>query len=383
MLHEFLTANRTELIGRCIAKVAQRPKPKGIPQQLEHGIPLFIDQVIKTLQSEQAHEYKSGVRVSGASIPKPGDRSEIGATATRHGAELSKQGFTFDQVVRAYGDLCQAITELACKDSASINVGEFRTLNRCLDNAIADAVTEFAYQQDNSPTNRGVQASDERLQILAREMRGHIQTATLAIAAIKAGNVGLNGVTGAILDLSLVSMQSLINRSLGVVHPIAELPARHEVISVVGLIAQVKVSTALQARARECKFTVTEVDKGLAVDVDRDMLFSVVVALLENAFKFTKQRTEVTLNAFAAGERVLIEIVDHCGGLPAGACEKMFLPSTQSVAKAGIRLGLPICRRSVEANNGVLSVRDAPGAGCTFIIDLPRAVLSQAGVLTH
>jgi signal transduction histidine kinase len=383
MLHEFLTANRTELIGRCIAKVAQRPKPKGIPKKLEHGIPLFIDQVIKTLQAEQASAHKLSIKVSGTSGGDLADRSEIGATATRHGAELSKQGFTFDQVVRAYGDLCQAITELAFKDSAPINVDEFRTLNRCLDNAIADAVTEFAYQQDNSPTNKGVQASDERLQILAREMRGHIQTATLAISAIKAGNVGLNGVTGAILDLSLVSMQSLINRSLGAVNAIAELPARHEVISMAGFIAQVKISTALQAQARECKFTVTEVDKGLAVDVDRDMLFSVVVALLENAFKFTKQGTEVTLSAFGAGERVLIEIADHCGGLPAGAWEKMFLPSTQSVAKAGIRLGLPICRRSVEANNGVLSVRDAAGAGCTFIIDLPRAVLSQPGVLTH
>jgi signal transduction histidine kinase len=178
-------------------------------------------------------------------------------------------------------------------------------------------------------------------------------------------------------------MQSLIDRSLAAQKVISTLPARHEVISIAELIAQVKISTALQAQARECKFTVAEVDKGLAVDVDRGMLFSVVGALLENAFKFTKQGTEVTLNAFAAGERILIQIVDHCGGLPAGASEKMFLPSTQSVAKAGIGLGLPICRRNVEANNGVLSVRDAPGAGCTFTIDLPRAVLSQAGVLTH
>jgi len=383
MLHEFLTLNRPELISRCVAKVAQRPKPKGTPQKLEHGIPLFIDQLIKTLQAEQAFAHKLSIKVSGAAGGKTPGRSEIGATATRHGAELSKQGFTFDQVVRVYGDLCQAITELACKDSAPIKVEEFRTLNRCLDNAIADAVTEFAYQQDSSTTNRDVQASDERLQVLAREMRGHIKSATLAIAAIKAGNVGLNGVTGAILDLSLVSMQSLIDRSLAAQKVISTLPARHEVISIAELIAQVKISTALQAQARECKFTVAEVDKGLAVNADRGMLFSVVGALLQNAFKFTKQGTEVTLNAFAAGERILIQIVDHCGGLPAGASEKMFLPSTQSVAKAGIGLGLPICRRNVEANNGVLSVRDAPGAGCTFIIDLPRAVLSQAGVLTH
>ena len=38
----------------------------------------------------------------------------------------------------------------------------------------------------------------------------------------------------------------------------------------------------------------------------------------------------------------------------------------------GLGLGLSICRRNVEANSGVLSVRDVPGSGCIFTIDLPR-----------
>jgi len=33
---------------------------------------------------------------------------------------------------------------------------------------------------------------------------------------------------------------------------------------------------------------------------------------------------------------------------------------------------LSICRSSVEANDGVLKVRDVPGSGCIFTIDLPR-----------
>ena len=51
-----------------------------------------------------------------------------------------------DQVIHDYGDLCQAITELAFEQAAPFETKEFRTLNRCLDNAIADAVTEFTYQ---------------------------------------------------------------------------------------------------------------------------------------------------------------------------------------------------------------------------------------------
>jgi signal transduction histidine kinase len=100
--------------------------------------------------------------------------------------------------------------------------------------------------------------------------------------------------------------------------------------------------------------------------------------LLQNAFKFTALRTEVALNVYASGNRILIDIEDHCGGLPEGDPEDLFLSFTQSGPdKSGVGLGLSICRRSIEANHGVLRVRDLPGKGCVFTIDLPRHVLTD------
>jgi len=56
----------------------------------------------------------------------------------------------------------------------------------------------------------------------------------------------------------------------------------------------------------------------------------------------------------------------------------MFLPFTQcGEDRSGLGLGLAICRRSVEANHGILGVRDVPGVGCVFTIDLPRHSLPQ------
>jgi signal transduction histidine kinase len=81
--------------------------------------------------------------------------------------------------------------------------------------------------------------------------------------------------------------------------------------------------------------------------------------LLDNAFKFTRRNTEVSLSAYASGDRILIDVEDNCGGLPAGHADEMLLPSTQSSANEAGR-GLSVCRRSVQANNGVLSVRDVP-----------------------
>ena len=67
MLHEFLATNRIELIERCRLKVAPRLAPKATDAELAHGIPLFLDQLIKTLQVEQTSEPMQSRKVSGPS----------------------------------------------------------------------------------------------------------------------------------------------------------------------------------------------------------------------------------------------------------------------------------------------------------------------------
>ncbi len=69
-------------------------------------------------------------------------------------------------------------------------------------------------------------------------------------------------------------------------------------------------------RVPEAAFGVPHVEEGLAVDVDRDMLLSALGNLLQNAFKFTKPGTDVSWAAYAVADRILIEVEDHCGGLP-------------------------------------------------------------------
>jgi signal transduction histidine kinase len=372
MMHEFLTANRADLIERCRAKVAHRPAPAPTPEELEFGIPLFLDQLIKTLKVEQTRDAMSSRKVSGDSGGNHG-LSEIGEAAARHGRELYQHGFSVEQVVHDYGDLCQAITDLAFERHASIEIDEFRTLNRCLDNAIAVAVTEFSYQRDSIAADKQAHELNERLGFFAHELRNLINTATLALTAIKVGNVGLGGATGAVLDRSLVGLRNLIDKSLTEVRMTAGLSTQNHLFSLAEFIAEVRHSAALEAELRHCMLAVSEVDPRLAVDADRDLLFAAVGNLLQNAFKFTHRGSEVTLNAYASGDRILIDVEDHCGGLPPGDAERMFAPFVQGGAdRSGLGLGLSISRRSVEANAGILGVRDVPGVGCVFTIDLPR-----------
>ena len=280
------------MIHRCRLKVARRVTPKANAAELDHGIPSFLDQLIKTLQVEQSSEPMQSRRISGPSGGGPA-ASEIAVTAALHGRELSQQGFTVDQVVHDYGDLCQAITDLAVERSVPIEIDEFRTLNRCLDNGIADAVTEYVFQRDSLLENKNVKALNEQLGFLAHELRNLVHTATLAVMAIKAGNVGTAGPTGALLDRSLIGMRNLIDRSLAGVRLTAGMPSRAQLISFADFVADVKISASLEAQARECKFTVGDVDPELALDVDRESLLAAVGNLLQNAFKFTHRHTEV------------------------------------------------------------------------------------------
>ncbi len=377
MLHELLTVHRLELIDRCRGKVAKRLAPETMPTGFEHGIPLFLDQIIKTLQIEQTADPMQSRSVSGPSGGGP-SKSELSAAAMLHGHELLKGGYSVDQVVHDYGDLCQAITDLAFERHSPINVDEFRTLNRCLDNGIAHAVTEFESQRDLAMSAQSLLVLNEHVGSLAHDLRGFIHTAMIAVAAIKTGHVGLKGSTGALLDRALRGSRRRIDRALAESRVSTGLRPTLQTISLTDFVAEVKTSASVDAFAAECIFTVAEVEAGLEIHGDRDLLLTAVANLLHNAFKFTQPHSEVSLNVYSAADRVVIDVADHCGGLPSGIDEDLFRPFKQSSSdRSGLGLGLSICRHNVEANSGVLRVRNLAGSGCVFTIDLPRQLPSH------
>jgi signal transduction histidine kinase len=370
-MHTFLLNNHDELVARCKVKVSQRPRRAATTQQLSNGIPLFLDQLTRTLAAEEADDAAESLRISG---PSGGDSlalSEMGVTATAHGKDLMHLGYSVDQVVHDYGDLCQAITELAFERDAPFAIQEFRTLNRCLDNVMADAVTEFSFQHEADLTRRQNAEDNRRAGFLAHELRNALGTATISLRALELSGMPVSGATGALLKRSLTAMGNLISRTLDEVRTGAL--DRREIFSVAALIADAYNEWEPPASLGGLAFKASAVDPALAVRGNRELLLAALGNLVQNAFKFTHAHSEVTLRAFAFGELVQIEVTDHCGGLPPGSAQSMFTPFTQrSEDKSGLGLGLSIARQSIEADAGTLSVRDLPGLGCVFTISLPR-----------
>lgn len=377
MMYEFLESNRDDLIARCRVKVSMRPGRAATAQQLQNGVPLFLKQLIVTLRIEQTAEPMDSRKISG---PSGGGASlyEMGVSAAEHGRELLDLGFTVDQVVHDYGDLCQAITDLAYERDVPFLIDEFRTLNRCLDNAIAEAVTEFSYQRDFSIAAKKTVETNEQFVFFASDLHDLLATARLAFTAAKSGNLSLSGATGSVLEHSLVRLSDMIDGAMGDAGNAPKDIMRHEILSVAEFVAEVKNSVNLELATRGCVFTVSAVDARLAVSADRKMLFSAVRGLLHRAFQITNPHDEVTLNAYAVADRVLIDVIDHSAGLPQGNVGRISLPLTQ-IGEHGTGLGLELsaARRGIELNDGTFSIRNVEGTGCIFTISLPRHVMPR------
>jgi len=354
MLHEFVSLNRKEILRRCRARVATRSVPPPTKAEIDRGVPQFLDQLIDAL------------RLGLSSSP------EIGRSAALHGHDLLRQGFTVAQVVHDYGDVCQSITELAVEKGAQITTDDFRMLNGYLDDAVAGAVNQFG-REGNQPTiDGGPTRENERLGFFAHELRNLIHTAIIAFDVVKSGNVGVAGSTGAVLHRSLVGARDLIARSLAEVR-LTQGVQNREAFLVSGFIEELAPAALLAANAGGVAFRVMPVEDGIAIEADRQVLAAVVTNLLQNAFKFTRLRTTVTLRVGASADRVLIEVQDECGGLPEGDANQLFRPFEQaSTNRTGLGLGLAFSRWAVEANHGRIYARNLPHEGCVFTIDLPR-----------
>jgi signal transduction histidine kinase len=373
MMSTFLSNNHDELISRCRAKVMKRPRRDASSFQLTNGVPLFLHQLEQTLAAEEGNHAADSMRISGASGGDALLLSEMAVSAAAHGQALLNLGFSVDQVVHDYGDLCQAITDLAFERDAPFSVPEFRTLNRCLDNAIASAVSAFSQQRDTAIARRKGEERNQRIGLVIHELRNAMATASYAATALELGNLPMCGSTGTVLKRSLETMKKIIGDSFEEVRAEAQEHSHRETFGLQSFIADARNDALLHATASGCRLTVPLVDPSLKVLGDRERLLGALSNLLQNAFKFTRPATEVALVAYAVSQQVFIDVKDQCGGLPGGQDGGLFTPFSQRGGdRSGLGLGLSIARANVEADGGVLTVRDVPGTGCVFTIALPR-----------
>ncbi len=355
MLHEFIGLHRDEILQRCRAKAATRSEPStAVVASVHHGVPVFLDQLAVALRDRQQSS--------------PG----LSETASHHGYDLLRQGFTVSEVVHHYGDVCQAITELAIDLNMPIATDDFRVLNRCLDDAIAGAVAEHGREGTQVTLDEATARESERLGFFVHELRNLLDTTMLAFQLLKTGNVGVGGSTGTVLHRSLAGAIELVSRSFAEVRLERRMQQRKPFL-VAGFIEDLAATATLAAQTHRVTLATKPVEEGVVITADRQVLTAALMNLLDNAFKFTRPGSTVTLSAEASAERVTIAVEDECGGLPDGSVDDLFRSFEQrSADRSGLGLGLAFSRWGVEANQGRIHARTLPSKGCVFSVDLPR-----------
>lgn len=356
MMYEFITANRSWLLERC-KQFREARSRAGPDERTDEGIALFLDQLTASLKVDIANGDRSR-EISGSDVGIPA-HFEIGSSAAIQGRHMEELGFNVNDVVHSYGDICHAIVELAMQQAMSFDVGEYRMLNRCLDNAVASAVSEFSYQHDADTAAGRESSENQRLSLIGNELRNQLGTATLAVAALKARELTMGGTTGSILERSLNSLGKLVDEMLRIAEIEEDSSELLGLIPLADFIEEFKATLEETGAAQSRRLNISTVEPRLGVKGSRDTMQAALAGLAQAAFQMTQTNDEIGVHAYASGARIRIDIV-----CPAASQ----LPPEQQLA-------LAVVSRMIEGMQGKLTMQDGKDSPLTLTINLPRQTL--------
>jgi signal transduction histidine kinase len=382
MLYDFLLQNQKEILAMTEMKTLELAGFRPSSEKLREGLPIFYKQLIEVLRIQgkppepSKADKKKMVKAASASDEPAlaeaagnSDDAAFAKAASLHGTELLRLGYTLSNVVHAYGAMCQSITELATNKKTHITPNEFHDLNRCLDTAIAGAVTGYQSLLNIQEKSREI----EHLGFLAHELRNSLTSVNISLQLIKKGTVGFGGSTGKLLEKGLHRIEELIDRSLTEVRLRVDPKIHAESGYLLQLIDQIILTAEIEARLKTQTFEI-QIDPNLIIVADHQLMFSALSNLIQNAIKYSHHGAKIQVRGKSEGERIVFEVEDECGGLSDNTVS-LFKPfEQQHENRNGLGLGLTITQRAVTLNHGTIDVRDLPGKGCIFRITLPKTL---------
>jgi two-component system sensor histidine kinase KdpD len=127
------------------------------------------------------------------------------------------------------------------------------------------------------------------------------------------------------------------------------------------------------------------IPEGIRIKADSGMMEKVVSNLLENAAKYSKPESPITISAAANDGKISLSISDQGAGIePAEQSlifERFYRGRSQALGTSGTGMGLAISRAIVDAHGGSITLTSQPGRGSVFTIMLPIADLGDRGEL--
>jgi signal transduction histidine kinase len=355
-LHDVLFDRRDEVILRWRGMVEGTLAPDSMSTvELVDHLPLFLREVIAALRSDAG--------LSSATLPP--DESP---TASDHGEQRLRLGFSLDSVVREYGALSDAIIETARAAGSDISFRELRVISTSTIHGIASAVVEYSRQRDAELHRQ----HNEHFAFIAHELRNPLGTALTAVTLLRArGTLPPDAREALALERGLQRMRELIDHSLQVARVASGIELRRERIALKALLAEAEVLASAEAEDKRVSLAV-RVDADADVYLDLRLVRSALSNVVRNAVKYSSSGGSVELRGALSEGRVTIEVEDCCGGLAPGQVEQAFAPFVRlNTTEPGFGLGLAIVKQAVDAHGGNIRVQNLPSKGCIFVLEFP------------
>jgi signal transduction histidine kinase len=356
-LHELLRSKQEETLNLWMSMVRGSLAPELMaPIELANHFPKFLKEIISALRTQ-------------AGLKPQGDTPEESDTASDHGEQRLRLGFSLDSVVREYGALREAVVETARAHAVAITIDELQVVFDASVTGIAKAVSEYSRQRD-AELHR---SANEHVAFIAHELRNPLSSAVLALKVLQKNNQIPNDTrAGIALTQGLTQMSALLDHSLELARIGSGIELRPEWITLGTLLEGAELEASADADDKRVAIKVEKVEVDDArVCVDARLLRSALGNLVRNAVKYSSSGGQVDLRGRFAHGRITIEVEDACGGLPPGKVEEAFAPFVRLASdQKGFGLGLAIAKQAVDAHGGTLRVQNLPRKGCIFVLEL-------------
>lgn len=355
-LHEAIATYRDRVLQKWMALVQGTITPQAMSsiELLDH-FPKFLEEVVAALRTD-------------AGLPTSAESPEQSETASGHGQQRLRLGFSLDAVVREYGALHDAIVTTARDAGVEITASELDCVFRSLITGIASAVSEYARQRDAEQQR----LHNEHIAFIAHELRNPLASASTAHEVLQQqGHIPPSVRAGGALARGLTSMQELIDHALAVARTASGIELRPERIRLSELLAEAELGVAGEAESRDIRLHVHIVSDAM-LEIDRRLMRSALSNIVRNAVKYTAPATEIDIRGRVDGKHVVIEVEDACGGIPPDKVEAAFAPFVRlGRREPGFGLGLAIAKQSIDAHGGTIRVLNLAGKGCIFVLEIP------------
>lgn len=178
----------------------------------------------------------------------------------------------------------------------------------------------------------------------------------------------INSSAKAILEL----LNNLLDWSRIQTNRLKFVPARVEVDAILHNVNSILLPLTYEKEIE----LILEVEEGLAVNADKDMIETVFRNLISNSIKFTPRNGSIIVTADRTGDLVEFSVSDSGVGMSKEAMSKLFrmnefVTTIGTENEKGTGLGLLLCYEFVKKHGGLLTVESREGEGSTFSFSIP------------